>query len=93
MARTDLENEVMDKLSKDLAEDIDRQILWGWLKETGWTFVKIIFQNNIHAIDVNEWVDANAKGKYLRAGGEYLFEDSKDATMFILRWSDASRRT
>lgn len=93
MARKDLEDEITNQLAKEMAEDIDRQFLWGMLKQSGWTFVKIIFESNFHAINVNEWVDANAKGKYLRAGGEYLFENSKDATMFILRWGDASRRS
>lgn len=88
MARKDLEEQISSQLAKELAADIDRQLLWGWLKEAGWTYVKIPrFQDNFHAIDIQYWIEENRIDKVLTAGPEYLFKNPKDATMFILRWA------
>ena len=88
MARKDLEEQISSQLAKELAADIDRQLLWGWLKEAGWTYVKIPrFQDNFHAIDVRIWVEENSTDEFLTAGSKFLFKSSKDATMFILRWA------
>jgi hypothetical protein len=37
--------------------------------------------------DTAEWVHKNATGDYKLLKGQWLFEEPKDATMFILRWS------
>lgn len=94
MARSDLVNEITDELSRELANEIDREILWGFLEADGWTKVTISrFTDNYHAVDIRYWIEEYTKGRHLSSGVKFLFEDEKDATMFILRWveSDPNR--
>lgn len=89
MARSNLEDEVTTELSEQLAAEIDREILWGFLIGAGWAKVELgRFQNNNHAIDIRIWIEENTKGKFLQSGARFLFEDPRDATMFALRWYD-----
>jgi len=57
------------------------------LLEIGWTRVMIDrLQDNKHAIDITHWLRENCQGAYERNGRDFLFENEKDAIMFILRW-------
>jgi len=86
-AMKSLEQEIADKMSNDMAREIDREILWGMLKEIGWTRVLLDrLQDNKHAIDITIWLEENIKNPFERNGRDFIFEDPKDATMFILRW-------
>jgi hypothetical protein len=86
MAMT-LEEEILDKAGKDMACEIDREVLWGLFEGLGWTRFKISrFTDNTHAVDISFWLDENCKGQFERNGTEFLFEDSKDAVLFMLRW-------
>ena len=67
--------------------EIDREILWSTLKDMGWTRVMIDrLQDNRHAIDISHWLEWNCEGAYERNGRDFIFENSKDALLFILRW-------
>jgi hypothetical protein len=84
-------DQVMDEMAKDaakrMAEDIDREVLWGLFEGLGWTRFKITrLTDNNHAIDITNWLLDNCKGQFERNGAEFLFEDSKDAVLFMLRW-------
>jgi len=82
-----VEQEIADKMGNDLAREIDREVLWGMLKGIGWTRVMLDrLQDNKHAIDITIWLEANCKKAFERNGRDFIFEDSKDATMFILTW-------
>jgi len=82
-----LEDEILNRASADLASEIDREVLWGMLKGIGWTRVMLDrLQDNKHAVDITMWLEENVKN-YERNGRDFIFENSKDATMFILRWS------
>ena len=82
-----LEDEMMDAMSKDIAKEIYEGIMAFMLAETGWTPVKFHFKDNYHANDVTFWLLENCKGKWRRLGAEYLFEDTKEAEWFMLRWT------
>jgi hypothetical protein len=57
------------------------------LVEMGWVKFEIPrYIDNHHAIDIGYWLLDNCRGKYLRDGRTFLFQDPKDATLFILRW-------
>jgi hypothetical protein len=57
------------------------------LQGIGWTRVMLDrLQDNNHAVDITYWLEENIKNPFERNGRDFLFEDSKDATMFILRW-------
>lgn len=82
-----LEQEIMEAKAKELQNEIDRKVLWDMLKGTGWTQVSISrLQDNNHAIDIRAWLQDNCKYSYMDNGRNFIFEDSKEATMFILRW-------
>jgi hypothetical protein len=87
-AMKSLEQEIADKMGNDMAREIDREVLWGMLKGMGWTRVMLDrLQDNKHAIDITIWLEENVKNPFERNGRDFIFEDPKDATMFILRWA------
>jgi hypothetical protein len=86
MAMT-LEEEIASKAASEMAREIDREILWGLFEGIGWTRFKISrLTDNNHAVDISFWLDENCKGQFERNGAEFLFEDSKDAVLFMMRW-------
>lgn len=90
MVGTDIRQALVDELSEHLRTEIDREVLWGLLQESGWTRVELpsYFRSNNHAIEVRLWLEEHIKKHHLSSGAKFLFEDSKEATMFILRWYD-----
>jgi len=82
-----LEEELLTKAGNDMAREIDREVLWGLFEGMGWTRFKISrLTDNNHAVDISYWLDKNCKGQVERNGAEFLFEDSKDAVLFMMRW-------
>ena len=82
-----LEQEIANKMGNQMARDIDQEVLWGMLKDIGWTRVMIDrLQDNNHAVDITHWLALNCQGAYERRGRDFIFESEKDASMFILRW-------
>ena len=82
-----IEKEMLDQAGKELAREIDREVLWGMLVGIGWTRVMLDrLQDNNHAIDITYWLEENIKNPFERNGRDFIFEDKKDAVNFILRW-------
>ena len=89
MTHPDLQKELMEKIAKDMAEDIDFEVMCGLMKDIGWTQIKISRPKNITeggAHEIKEWCRHNLTGNYKGRGQTWLFENSKDASMFVLRW-------
>jgi hypothetical protein len=96
-----LEEEMLDHAAKNIAREIDQNLMdditIAILINDGWTETNL----NPAYTDTGmlsgkyeewysktaEWVHINAQGEYKLVKGQWLFEDPKDATMFILRWS------
>lgn len=88
---TDRSGDLQDKILADqadaLAREIDREVMWSMLQSIGWKRVVLSrFTDNKHAIDITYWVEENVKGAFERHGKDFIFEDPKDATWFILKW-------
>ena len=82
-----LQDEIAHQLDQQMQKEIDREILWGMLKEMGWTRITLDrFTDNKHAIDITYWLMDNVKNPYHREGRDFIFEDSREAMMFILKW-------
>lgn len=82
-----LEMQVIEAKAKEMQQEIDREVLWGMLSKMGWIRVMLDrFTDNNHAIDITYWLEENCQGSYERNGRDFLFESTKDATMFILKW-------
>lgn len=99
-ARSDLENIMLDRAGKQMAQDIDAEIINNivieMLTKDGWTQTKV---NPAYTdmgmssgrfedwyVRTGEWVQKYAQGEYRLIKGQWLFKDPRDATMFILRW-------
>ena len=82
-----LEEDITNQLGVQMQKEIDKEVLWGMLKDLGWTRVLLDrLQDNKHAIDITYWLEENCQGAYERDGRDFLFENPKDASMFILKW-------
>ena len=79
-----IEHELLDKLSDDMAKEIDYDILVNLLN---WTRVELPpFTDRYNAVDIADWCTDNCTGKFMNFGVKFAFEKSKDAEWFILRW-------
>jgi hypothetical protein len=84
-----LEEQILDELSTKMQSAVDREILWDMLKQLGWTRVKLSrFVDNYHAVDVTYWLDEHVKNPFEREGADFIFENSQDAMLFILKWKN-----
>lgn len=82
---------ILEELGTKMQSQIDREILWGILIGMGWTRVKLSrFVDNYHAIDITYWLDEHVNTPFEREGADFIFENSRDALIFILRWKDGS---
>jgi len=83
-----LEQQLMEKMSKEIAQKIDFDILSDLLVYSGWVKIELdTLENNNNAVDVFEWLDINCKHKVSRLGRKFVFESSAEAEWFMLRWT------
>jgi hypothetical protein len=82
-----IEEEMIERAGKEMAREIDREVLWGMLEGIGWTRVMIPTMGDASkAVDIITWLEDNCKKAHERNGRDFIFEDSRDANWFILRW-------
>jgi hypothetical protein len=82
-----MEEELIEKAGNAMAREIDREVLWGMLEGMGWTRVMLsTMGNGEQAVEIIVWLENNCKGAYERNSRDFIFEDSKDANWFKLRW-------
>jgi hypothetical protein len=82
-----IEEELLNKAGITLAQEIDREVLWGMLQGIGWIRVMLpTMGNGEQAVDIIVWLEDNCKGSFERSGRDFIFESQKDANWFILRW-------
>jgi hypothetical protein len=82
-----LEEEILEKAGKEMAREIDREVLWGMLAGLGWRRINLDrFTDNSHAVDITHWLAANCKNSFERSGADFIFESEVDAVNFTLRW-------
>lgn len=77
----------INKMSQDLANEIDFGILSDMLSEYGWTSVEFIpFTYSKQAKDIADWAEQHCVGKWRHHGVNFVFERAADATAAILKW-------
>ena len=77
----------INKMSQDLANEIDFSILSDILLENGWTPVEFIpFTYSKQAKDIADWAEQHCMGKWRHHGVKFVFERAADATAAILKW-------
>jgi hypothetical protein len=82
-----IEQEIINRAGKQMAEEIDFGILADLLKEIGW--VEIEFEPHVESIlsyEIQNWIRNNCKGLFRSRGKRFLFELEKDASWFLLKW-------
>ena len=84
-----LEEKLMHKASQEISDRIDFEVLADLLVTScGWTKIEFSpFVNNKQAVDIRCWIDEHQTGHVRSRGRTWLFENAKDATMFILKWT------
>jgi hypothetical protein len=83
----DIEKEILDELGTKMQSEIDREVMWGMLKNLGWRRVMLDrFTDNKHAVDITYWLEENCKNPFERSGADFIFESEVDAVNFTLRW-------
>ena len=84
---TMLEKEIMEAKAKEFQQAIDKEILWGMLEGMGWTRVMLpTLGNGEQAVEIIVWLEENCKKPYERNGRDFIFENTRDANWFKLRW-------
>lgn len=84
---TDLEEELSEKMSAILAEEIDWELIVDLMVSVGWTRVRLErFDHRHHAIDIHDWLVENCSGHYKSRGSTFVFEKAEEAEWFSLRW-------
>jgi hypothetical protein len=99
MSEGKLIDEMLDMAAKDIAKQIDKELLdtimIDVLTKEGWavTSMNPAFGKGSISTEINwytetaEWIHINATGDYKLLRGQWLFEKKEDAVMFTLKWS------
>jgi hypothetical protein len=79
-----IEHKYLDILAQDLADSIDTKVLY---TAQGWTIVTTpsqFFLGNCETM--LKWIDTHC-GEHHYWDGHIAFEQARDATLFLLKWS------
>ena len=82
----DLLDSILEDRAKELARDIDREVMWSMLEGIGWQRVILPFSSIDFIKEVEEWAEDHLSGAYEKHRSDFIFEDDKDAMWFKLRW-------
>lgn len=86
MSIIDIEKELMESLANEMRKTMDFEVLCELLIPEGYTRFEIDYGSSKTWFEVMEWVANTATGEYREHNGTWLFENTKDATMFKLKW-------
>lgn len=78
-----IEEEIVQELSRSMAEEINFRFLGDILIADGWHKIEISIDNKN---EVTQWVAECCQGRTKNHGNIWLFEDPKDVTLFTIRW-------
>lgn len=81
-----LEEEMLDRMGKQMANEIDFEVLCGMLKELGWSKVILRPMTGEMGAEVDDWTANHIKGNFETMGLVWIFEQEQDAMWFTLRW-------
>lgn len=84
-----LEEELTYKMSRELAEHIDFDIMSSLLVDScNWTRVYLDYMNyDPNTGEIMSWANANCAGRFMNFAEDFIFENANDALMFKLKWS------
>ena len=87
----ELESIIVDELAEEMQRTMDFDVLCDVMIRVGWAVVEVNYyrgdgDDTQTWMEVKNWVDQNCTGQHQEHLGKWLFEDTKDATMFALKW-------
>ena len=85
---SNLEDQMIETLSKEIAEEIDWEILADVFKQCGWVTISFNpIMSKVQASSIKQWLNENCKGHFRSRKNNFMFENKSDAINFSLRWS------
>ena len=82
----DLEQSIINNAAKRMSDEIDFQVLTGFLTEIGWTKVVLTPMTTEVSCSIDKWIADNIKGNFETMGLVWVFERKEDASWFVLKW-------
>lgn len=79
-------DEIYEQKAKELANEIDANVLRGMLVELGWHEVILNPMTWEEGYFIDEWVSNNIKDSFWTYGLVWMFKHDRDAMWFKLRW-------
>lgn len=86
MPDLDLQEQIIADAGKQMAKEIDFQILCGFLEELGWTKVILSPMTKEQGDAIDYWTQTQLTGNFENMGLVWVFEDKGDAINFTLKW-------
>jgi hypothetical protein len=87
-ANWNIADDIMDQAAKNMADDIDFEVLNTLLcEDNGWTRVVLRPMTWEDGLEIDGWVEQNVKGKFRTRGLVWVFERPSDASWFTIRWT------
>lgn len=81
-----IEEDILNKAGKRIADEIDFGILTEMLCELGWRKIILSPMTTEDSRAVDEWTKKHIKGHFETMGLVWVFEYEEDANWFALRW-------
>lgn len=82
-----LEDQLMERASKQIADEIDFGVICDMLAIIGWTKVVLdTLGSNERAWDIKDWLSTECKKEYKQRGRTFVFESKNEAALFKLTW-------
>lgn len=81
-----IEEDIINKAGKAMADEIDFGILTEMLCELGWRRVILRPMSTEDSHEVDVWTAKHIKGHFETMGLVWVFEQEEDANWFALRW-------
>ena len=81
-----IEEDIINKAGKAMADEIDFGILTEKLCELGWRRVILSPMSTEDSYEVDVWTAKHIKGHFETMGLVWVFELEEDANWFALRW-------
>jgi hypothetical protein len=81
-----IEEDIINKAGKAMADEIDFGILTEMLCELGWRKIILSPMSTEDSYEVDAWTAKHIKGHFETMGLVWVFELEEDANWFALRW-------
>ena len=86
MPDLELQEQIIADAGRRMAQEMDFQILCGFLEELGWTKIVLSPMTMETGQEIDSWTKTQLTGNFENMGLVWVFEDKGDAVNFALKW-------